>query len=171
MIYVSRSNMFMTHGSVHEGGQGATAERRSPTARGQHRVVRGRAERSSREFGLSLRQAYRYLEQAAGSSSRCRSSEPTVPITLKLPPSTVRLLRAYADGSGLTIGAIVTRALDAFLGALKEAWLSDAQRVAHFKFISTMRLIDCASPSSHRPTTFWCPDASAWSAHGKGEHS
>jgi hypothetical protein len=31
----------------------------------------------------------------------------------------VRLLRAYAKGSGLTIGTIVTRALDAFLRALK----------------------------------------------------
>jgi hypothetical protein len=29
------------------------------------------------------------------------------------------VLRAYARSSGLTIGVIVTRALDAFLGALK----------------------------------------------------
>jgi hypothetical protein len=41
--------------------------------------------------------------------------EPTVPITLKLTPSTVRALRAYAKSSGLTIGSIVTRALEAFL--------------------------------------------------------
>ena len=39
--------------------------------------------------------------------------------TLKLPPATVRLLRAYAKSNGLTIGTIVTRALDAFLGATK----------------------------------------------------
>jgi hypothetical protein len=43
-----------------------------------------------------------------------------VPITLKLPPSTVGLLRKYSRSSGLTIGAIVTRALNAFLGALKK---------------------------------------------------
>jgi hypothetical protein len=42
-----------------------------------------------------------------------------VPITLKLPPSTVRALRAYARSSGLTIGVIVTRALDTLLGALR----------------------------------------------------
>jgi hypothetical protein len=42
-----------------------------------------------------------------------------VPITLKLPPTTVRLLRAYAKSSGLTIGTVVTRALATFLGALK----------------------------------------------------
>ena len=44
-------------------------------------------------------------------------SETTVPITLKLPAGTARLLRAYARSSGLTIGAIVTRALAAFLSA------------------------------------------------------
>jgi len=32
----------------------------------------------------------------------------------------VSLLRKYASSSGLTIGAIVTRALNAFLGALKK---------------------------------------------------
>jgi xanthine/uracil permease len=41
-------------------------------------------------------------------------------ITLKLPPSTVERLREYARSSGLTIGAIVTVALNAFLRALKK---------------------------------------------------
>jgi hypothetical protein len=36
-------------------------------------------------------------------------------MTLKLPAGTARLLRAYARSSGLTIGAIVTRGLAAFL--------------------------------------------------------
>jgi|SRR6516162_372983 hypothetical protein len=70
----------------------------------------------SREFDLSLRQAYRYLEQAARLEQPVEISEATVPVTLKLPPTTVRRLRAYAKRSGLTIGTIVTRALDAFLG-------------------------------------------------------
>ena len=51
-----------------------------------------------------------------------------MPITLKLPPTTVRLLRAYARSSGLTIGEIVTRALEAFLDALAKAWLSGVHR-------------------------------------------
>jgi hypothetical protein len=38
-----------------------------------------------------------------------------VPVTLKLPPRTAELLRKYARSSGLTIGAIVTGALNAFL--------------------------------------------------------
>jgi hypothetical protein len=77
------------------------------------------AQSLSREFGLSLRQAYRYLEEAARLEQPVPITEATVPITLKLPPSTVRVLRAYAKSSGLTIGTIVTRALDAFLGVLK----------------------------------------------------
>jgi hypothetical protein len=69
----------------------------------------------SRKFGLSERQAYRYLEEATHLNRPVEVSEATVPITLKLPTGTARLLRAYAGSSGLTIGAIVTRALAAFL--------------------------------------------------------
>jgi hypothetical protein len=71
--------------------------------------------RMSREFDLSARQAYRYLEQATHLDRPVEVSEVTVPITLKVPVGTARLLRAYARSSGLTIGAIVTRALAAFL--------------------------------------------------------
>jgi len=77
-------------------------------------------QRLSRKFDLSERQAYRYLEEASRLDRPVEVTEATVPITLKLPPSTVRLLREYARSSGLTIGAIVTRALNAFLGALKK---------------------------------------------------
>jgi hypothetical protein len=77
-------------------------------------------QRLSRKFDLSERQAYRYLEEASQLDRPVEVSEATVPITLKLPPSTVRLLREYTRSSGLTIGAIVTRALNAFLGVLKK---------------------------------------------------
>ena len=77
------------------------------------------AQRLARQFGLSLRQAYRYLEEAAALEAPVEVAEATVPITLKLPPTTVRLLRAHSSRSGLTIGVIVTRALDAFLAALR----------------------------------------------------
>ena len=77
------------------------------------------AQNLSRDLDLSLRQAYRYLEEAARLKQPVAITEVTVPITLKLPPTTVRLLRAYAKSSGLTIGTVVTRALATFLGALK----------------------------------------------------
>jgi hypothetical protein len=72
-------------------------------------------QRLSREFDMSERQAYRYLEEATHLDRPVEVSEATVPITLKLPAGTARLLRAYARSSGLTIGAIVTHAVAAFL--------------------------------------------------------
>jgi hypothetical protein len=75
--------------------------------------------RLSQEFDLSERQAYRYLEQASRLDRPLRVPEATIPLTLKLPPRTAELLRNYARSSGLTIGAIVTAALNAFLRTLK----------------------------------------------------
>ncbi len=77
-------------------------------------------QRLSRDFDLSERQAYRYLEEAQKLDRPVEVSEVTVPITLKLPAGMARLLRAYARSSGLTIGAIVTRALAAFLNTQKK---------------------------------------------------
>jgi len=69
----------------------------------------------SREFDLSERQAYRYLEEASQLDRPVEVPEATVPVTLKLPPRTVELLRKYARRGGLTVGAIVTGALNRFL--------------------------------------------------------
>jgi hypothetical protein len=74
----------------------------------------------ARKFNLSERQAYRYLEEASELDRPVEITEATVPITLKLPPSTVERLREYARSSGLTIGSVVTVALNAFLRALKK---------------------------------------------------
>lgn len=75
--------------------------------------------RLSREFDLSERQAYRYLEKAARLNQAVEIPEATVPVTLKLPPRTLELLRKHARGSDLTVGAIVTAALNAFLRTLR----------------------------------------------------
>lgn len=75
--------------------------------------------RLSQEFHLSERQAYRYLQETSQLGRPVEVPEATVPITLKLPLRTVELLRKYARSSGLTIGSIVTSALNAFLRALK----------------------------------------------------
>ena len=78
------------------------------------------AQSLSRAFDLSRRQAYRYLAQASKLDHPVPVEEAAIPITLKLPPRTVRALRAYAARSGLTLGEIVTRALEAFLNALRK---------------------------------------------------
>lgn len=77
------------------------------------------AQELTREFALSPRQAYRYLEQAAALSAPVPAVEPMVAVTFKLPVSTVRALRAYARRSGLTLGQIITQALTAFLAAVR----------------------------------------------------
>jgi len=100
----------------------AEKARQLNAARGllQHQVALSEAvRRLSREFDLSERQAYRYLEEAAQLNQSVQVPEATVPVTLKLPPRTVERLRKYARSSGLTLGAIVTAALNAFLCTLK----------------------------------------------------
>jgi NRPS condensation-like uncharacterized protein len=90
-----------------------------------YRLVGRRAELSeaadqlSRERGLSRRQAYRYLAQAATLTEPVAAVERTIAVTFKIPADTVRALRAYARRSGLTLGEIVARALAAFLGAVR----------------------------------------------------
>ena len=86
----------------------------------QRQLARAEAVRQlSREFDLSERQAYRYLEKASQLDHPVDIPEITIPVTLKLPPRTVEMLRKYAKSSGLTIGAIVTAALNTFLRTLK----------------------------------------------------
>src|ERR1700758_3230216 len=85
----------------------------------RHVALPEAVQRLSREFDLSERQAYRYLEKASQLDRPVEIPETTIPVTLKLPPRTVQLLRKYAKSSGLTIGAIVTAALNTFLRTLK----------------------------------------------------
>ncbi len=73
----------------------------------------------SRQFGLSRRQAYRYLREAGTIGHPVPVAAPSVPITLKMPADTVREVRAYSVISGLTLSEIVTRAITAFLTAVR----------------------------------------------------
>jgi predicted DNA-binding transcriptional regulator YafY len=73
----------------------------------------------SRQFGLSRRQAYRYLQEAQAIGHTVPVVAPSVPITLKMPADVVRDVRAYSVISGLTISEIVTRAITAFLAAVR----------------------------------------------------
>jgi predicted DNA-binding transcriptional regulator YafY len=70
----------------------------------------------SRAFGLSRRQAYRYLKlaRAGGPTSPAESS---VTITLKMPESLARGVRDHASKRGVTTSDIIRRAVFAFLTA------------------------------------------------------
>jgi hypothetical protein len=65
-------------------------------------------------FGVSVRQARRYVDQAVAGGRRA-VPEPSVVFTVKLPAALAARVRAYARGSQTTISAVVTRALTEFL--------------------------------------------------------
>lgn len=165
LICVSRSNMFMTDEPIHSGGQGATAERCSPTTRAQYGVVR-----SCAKGGARVRSVF------ASSISVPGGSRAAGPAGRDYRGDGADDPQAPADHGAGVAGVRETQRSDhrndrhsrsgRLSGRPKKAWLSDAQGVAYFKCVSTMRLIDCVSPSLRRRTTFWSPDESASSARG-----
>jgi Arc/MetJ-type ribon-helix-helix transcriptional regulator len=71
----------------------------------------------SRTFGLSRRQAYRYLELARAGASTPSAAKNSVTITLKMPESLARGLRDRATERGVTTSEVVRQAVAAFLAA------------------------------------------------------
>ena len=66
-------------------------------------------------FGVSRRQAYRYVEEALRIKHTVPVPERKVVFTVKVPESVVSLIRHVANATGESLSAIVTRALKAFL--------------------------------------------------------
>ena len=73
------------------------------------------AKRLARDFDLSLRQAYRYLEEAHTIEQPVPVSEPLEPMTFKLPADVIRRLRQYSVARNMALSESVTLALKAFL--------------------------------------------------------
>ena len=69
----------------------------------------------SRAFGLSRRQAYRYLELARAGAPAPLSVETSVTVTLKMPERLARSLREHASKRGMTTSEVIRRAVAAFL--------------------------------------------------------
>ena len=65
-------------------------------------------------FGVSTRQARRYVDRAS-SAGRREVPEGSVVFTVKLPASVAARVRVRAQTSGVTISALVTQALTEFL--------------------------------------------------------
>ena len=76
--------------------------------------VSGAARELAGRFGLSQRQARRYVERAAA-GGRVEVPQPSVVFTVKLPVQLVALVRAHAAGTGRTISSVVVQALEEFL--------------------------------------------------------
>ena len=67
------------------------------------------------QFGLSQRQAHRYLREAQSIKRPVPIAAPSVPITIKVPEDIATQLRAHAHATGCTIGEVVSRAVLALL--------------------------------------------------------
>ena len=65
----------------------------------------------ARQFRISPRQARRYVQTAQQRPTGLPVPEPTVVFTVKLPVSVVRRIRALARATGVSLSALVTRAL------------------------------------------------------------
>ena len=77
------------------------------------------AEALTQQFGLSRRQAYRYLQEAQEIDAPVLVTSPSIPITIKIPADVVKRLRSHAQASGMTIGEIVAQAIVSFLDKLQ----------------------------------------------------
>jgi hypothetical protein len=108
----------------------------------------------SRTFGLSRRQAYRYIELARAGAPPL-AAENSVTITLKMPESLARGLRAHATARGVTASEV-----GGFPGGEAQAWLGRDRYVV--PSIWSSHSIGCSLPSSNRLTTFWFLIGSAW---------
>jgi predicted DNA-binding transcriptional regulator YafY len=73
------------------------------------------AEQLSARFGISKRQAYRYVQQAQLHGRKVLIPEPKTAFTVKLSDTLIQRLRAYAKSSGRSLSEVVTRALETFL--------------------------------------------------------
>jgi len=69
----------------------------------------------SRQFALSRRQAYRYVQEAQALAAPVPVAEPSIAVTFKLPPGLVSRVRARAAADGTTLSATVAQALSAYL--------------------------------------------------------
>jgi hypothetical protein len=157
---VLRGNMYMTYGAFDQGGKGSAAERRSWPSPASCCVTP-----SSTALVTRVRSVRASSISVSGGS---------VPVR-----STGRSQRAYsadhAEASAEHGGTAAEvrekqwpdhrsdrgRRVERVSRCPKKAWLSRAQRAAHCKSTFPTRLIACSSPSSRKPTIFWCPLGSA----------
>jgi predicted DNA-binding transcriptional regulator YafY len=81
----------------------------------EHAPLPEAAERLAREWLVSKRQAYRYLQRAQQLKRPLPVEDAKISFTVKLSRRLVATLRTYAASTGLTLSEIVSRAVQAAL--------------------------------------------------------
>ncbi|HEJ83364.1 MAG TPA: hypothetical protein ENO25_02245 [Desulfobacteraceae bacterium] len=69
----------------------------------------------SSQYGISKRQAYRYVKEAESAGGKIPVPDQKVAFTVKLSQNLTLALRKYAQFKGQTLSEVVTEALEAFL--------------------------------------------------------
>ena len=160
LTFALRGNMFMTDDAFDQSGEGSAAERRSwpmPASccfarSGTALVTRVRSVGASSISvpGGSL------PARSAGRSPRAYSAD-----HVEASAEHGGTAAEVREKQGPDHGSDRDRRVERVSGCSKKAWLSRAPKAAHCKSTLPIRLIACSSPSSHRPTIFWCPVGSA----------
>ena len=84
-------------------------------------------ERLARDCSISLRQAYRYLQQAQRLKEPLAVTEPKVAFTVKLPPSLIQRVRLYASVKKISISEVVELSAIGVPATRGRSWLSRGQ--------------------------------------------
>lgn len=67
------------------------------------------------QYGMSKRQAYRYMKEADAVGRQIPVPDQKTAFTVKLSKNLTQALRQYAQAKGQTLSEVVTKALEAFL--------------------------------------------------------
>jgi predicted DNA-binding transcriptional regulator YafY len=81
----------------------------------EYRSVPDAAVALSSQYGISRRQAYRYVKEAESAGRKIPVPDQKVAFTVKLSRDLTLALRQYAQLKGQTLSEVVTKALEAFL--------------------------------------------------------
>ena len=81
----------------------------------QRRSAAGAATALAAQYGISRRQAYRYVHEAQLIGEQVPIPQPKVALTVKLSQNLIQGIRQYAKSTGQSLSHIVTQALEAFL--------------------------------------------------------
>jgi len=107
----------------------------------------------SRQFAMSRRQAYRYIEEGPDDRPTAPVMEPATAVTFKLPPVwSIRFDRGPRQ-RGRRISDMVSRALRAFLA--KPAAMAERRRTNDRSVISSKPSTVSSPPSWSRSMGFW----------------
>ena len=163
LTFALRGNMFMTDDAFDQSGKGSAAERRSwpmPasccfTRSGTALVTRVRSVGAS---SLSV-PGGSLPARSAGRSPRAYSAD-----HVEASAEHGGTAAEVREKQGADHGSDRDRRVERVSGCSKKAWLSRAPKAAPCKSTLPIRLIACSSPSSRKPTIFWCPVGSAPSA-------